>query len=49
MNSVNYKKRINMGNKANVCFGLIAALATAFALNPNEESFKKYIEAKMER
>jgi len=38
-----------MGNKANVCFGLIAALATAFALNPNEESFKKYIEAKMER
>jgi len=38
-----------MGNKANVCLGLIATLATAFALNPNEESFKKYIETKMEK
>jgi len=38
-----------MGNKANVCIGLIAALATAFALNPDEESFKKYIDTKMQR
>jgi gas vesicle protein len=37
-----------MGNKANVCIGLIAALATAFALNPDEESFKKYIDTKMQ-
>ncbi|ORX43616.1 hypothetical protein BCR36DRAFT_586552 [Piromyces finnis] len=37
-----------MVNKANVCLGLIAALATAFALNPDEESFKKYIETKMQ-
>ncbi|ORX75840.1 hypothetical protein BCR32DRAFT_271642 [Anaeromyces robustus] len=36
-----------MGNKANAVLGLVAVLATAFALNPNEESFKKYIDAKM--
>ncbi|OUM60641.1 hypothetical protein PIROE2DRAFT_63018 [Piromyces sp. E2] len=37
-----------MVNKANVCIGLIATLATAFALNPDEESFKKYIDTKMQ-
>ena len=37
-----------MVNKANVCIGLIAGLATAFALNPDEESFRKYIDAKMQ-
>ncbi|KAG4102631.1 hypothetical protein H8356DRAFT_1649284 [Neocallimastix lanati (nom. inval.)] len=34
-------------SKANVVLGLVAVLATAFALNPDEESFKKYIDTKM--
>jgi len=33
--------------KTNAVLGLIAVLATAFALNPDEESFKKYIDTKM--
>lgn len=33
--------------KSEVTIGLIAVLAAAFALNPDEESFKKYIDNKM--
>jgi hypothetical protein len=33
--------------KTNAVLGLIAVLATAFVLNPDEESFKKYIDTKM--
>jgi len=36
-------------SKANVVLGLVAVLATAFALNPDEESFNKYIDTKMKK